>query len=146
MPSRCHKKFLHTLLEDGKEKNSTAEVEEVLGCMSHDAKENGVTISKANLQNLLNPEDENHVTEKMTVQQLGREIAGLHDPLSDDEELYPSVRAQLSCLAVAKATLERREHLSDEMYKAFYEFQHVLRLEKQNAMTQMTIDDHFSKK
>ena len=111
-------------------------------------------VSKADLKNILNADGENDVVQHTTVEDLGREIAGVPDSASDaelsgddseEEELY-SVRKQLQSLAIAKETLERHGHLTEACSKAFYNCQHELRLEKQRGLAQTNIEDFFSKK
>lgn len=126
--------------------------DETLHYMARDAEEHGLRVSKANLEFLLIPTEENSVTKEVTLEELGKEIAGVDDPESEedegseDEELYPNATVQLQSLNAAKATLERHGHLNEDYRKAFYECQRALRLEKQRSMTQTTIEDHFGKK
>lgn len=104
--------FTHSSKQDRQEYSTRASAEETLTCMSNDAVEHRVSVWKANLRYLLNPDEKNHVDEDVTFQELGREIAAVNNPVSeeeeesDDDKLYTNVGTQLQSLAFAKATLD----------------------------------------
>ena len=66
--------------------------------------------------------------------------------LDGGEEEEESPEMQLKCLAVAKASLERRGVLTEACLKAIRDCQRELRLEKQQKLRQTTILDHFRKR
>eukprot|EP00171_Calliarthron_tuberculosum_P004123 IDg4123t1 len=89
--------------------------------MERDATENGVAFTRAGLENLLNAEEEDDVTEDPTLEDLGREVAGQNDEVLSEaepdemaEEEHLSVEQELLCLAQARSILERHGALSDE--------------------------------
>ena len=66
--------------------------------MVRDSTEHGVHFTRVSLEDLLNPVDENAVTEEPTLQELGREIAGVDvDPAEKerDSEGYEGVQMSI---------------------------------------------------
>ena len=120
--------------------------------MVRDATKHGVRFTRVGLESLLNPEGENEVTEEATLEELGREVAGMEeetfqlDEPDPDEEEQMSIEEELACLARARAILERQGELSDSGRMGFSSCQRALRLEKLASMKQTTILDHFRKK
>lgn len=112
--------------------------EDIIDSMARDAAEQGVQVSRSNLDSLLDPLNEYNVTEEVTTEALGREVAGAEeqesaiDDESDDDEMYPSVRAQPQSLAVAKATLDRHGLLNECARKNQTDCTHTSRLTATN--------------
>lgn len=124
-----------------------------INSMERDANDSGVQYTSAGLRGLLNPEEENDVSESVTMEELGRDIADVSTPDSEiEDEEQPdtdpteTVEQQLHSIAVAKASLERMGSLSQETKLAFLNCQRVLRLERQSKMKQTCILDHFTSK
>lgn len=147
--------FKHCFKKEGEEDPGSDDAlrdEEVLAQMSRDASEHGVHVNTDNLSNLLNQQGENNVTEEVTIEDLSLEVAGIECPTDEqessdsDEDVPANISAQIQSLSYARSVLQRYGNLTEESSKAIYETQRTLRLEKQQKMTQTTIQEHFSQK
>lgn len=121
--------------------------------MERDAKEHGAKFTRVGLENLLNPAEEDDVIEELTLEQLGRDVAGTEVEEIEDEvvdqietEEALSLEQELQCLAQARSILERHGGLCEAGRKAFSNCQRSLRLEKVASMKQTSILDHFKRK
>jgi len=123
--------------------------------MDRDATEHGFAFTRSGLENSLNTDDADDVTEEVTIESLAREIAfDEQEPdqraeedtgVIEEEEGDLSAQKTLECLALARSILERHGGLCDVGRNAFSSCQRALRLEKNAAMRQTTILDHFKK-
>lgn len=146
--THCLKQASNSGTDTEKEINNNA-----LQSMKQNATEHDVQFTRSALSNLLNPEDEPVVLQKVNRNDLVQEEACLSEftaPDSDDKEEdkskeVNSVEEELAALAVAKATMERHASTTSDILEAFTQCQRTLRLEKQRFMKQKTITDFFSK-
>lgn len=155
MNRTCHKNCSDNCLKHGKQRSESVrgiDTAGVIDTMIQDATEHGVQFTRGDLQDLLNADGEDEVTETVTLEGLGREVAGLQneqnecdEPVAIDgeEELY--ISEQLKCLARARAILERHGEVDDAGQKAFGGCQRALLHENVRKMRKTTIADHFSK-
>lgn len=105
------------------------------------------------MDSYLNPFDEDHVIEEMSLSRLVLSITDTND-CEEEEELYEeaeshvglySVKEQLHSLAVTKAIFAREGTVSKEAQNIILERQRVLSLEKQATLRQTSIWYHFGK-
>lgn len=148
----CFDHCLKQDVEKSEEERGSA-VRSTLDSMERDATEHGARFTRTGLENLLNPEEENNVTEEPTLEDLAREVAGMDadSAAESDTELQEegdvmSVQQELHVLAQARSILEKNGGLCEEGRKAFYKCQRSLRLEKVASMRQTSILDHFKQK
>lgn len=127
---------------------------EALQAMERDATEQGVTFTKAGIDNLLKPADEKEVVETATREEVAREVAGIEPAVAsnavaeeqdDGEEIY-SVLQQLKCLVIVEATLQRFGSLEHVCVKALMQCQHDFRLQVHRSLKKTTIEEYFGKK
>lgn len=147
--------FKHCFRRDGQDiaEDSGYDEQETLQSMVRDGLEYGIELTASNVSHMLNPSGENDVTEKVSLDELAKEVADVSDCESGSEEeteatedKLPSFSLQLDALSLARAILESHGHLSEEASRALFKSQRAINTEKGRRMNQTTIDSHFPKK
>lgn len=132
----CFKQSDTTEIENGVQDDK----EETLDSIGRDAAEHDVSLT-IGLQNLPNPCDENDIIENLSVKIQGRKVAVVPKIFkvaikSEDPEGLENKKENselhLKCVAVAKASIKKQGLLSEICLRVILNFQHALRLEKQN--------------
>lgn len=124
-----------------------------LDSMERYATEHAATFTRAGLEKLSNPEEEDNVTEEPRLKELAREVAGMNADgaaesgaeLQEEVDVL-SVQQEPHVLAQARSILERNGGLCEEVRKAFYMCQRSFRLEKVASIRQASILDDFEQK
>ena len=108
--------------------NSEDAEKDTVSQMARDAEEHGVQVTKAILQCMLNPDGENCVTEEISIEDLAREFADISDGDDDvesgeesEEDEVLGLQAQIECLKLARAVLQRNGNLTEECSRALFQ-------------------------
>lgn len=103
--------------------------------MTCDATEHSTEYTRVGLENLLNPVDEDVVTEDQSTKQLWREIAGVNNEENEDivteeadNEESLTVCEELQHLAHVGSSLERHAELCNVSRSAYHNCRRTLRL------------------
>ena len=135
---------------EGREDTTDSDRREVMDQTVRDLNEHGVRFKRIALESLLNPVGEDEVTETMTIENQGEFIAGAggieeESQGSDVEEEFYSIEEELKGLAVTGSVLDRLGRMDKSLQRRLRACQKDLRLERQAALRQSTILDHFRK-
>lgn len=146
--------FLHCFKhEPGRivEVEESGGVDEIREEMENITADHGESFTRAGIDALLHPDEEDDVVESISFEELGLSAAGLEDVVAEEPEkdvsletdgLY-TVEEELKGLAVANADLVRFGLLNMDLLAKIRGWKRKLRAQKLAKLNQTTMTDHF---
>lgn len=147
--------FLHCFKREpvsAVEVDESGGADEIRAEMERNATEHGVTFTRAGIDALLNPEEEDDVVESFSFEELVRSAAGVEDVIIEEPDQDTSLEAEglytvdeeLKGVAVTNAALSRLGLLTADLGSKLRGCQRELRAQKIAELKQTTITDHFT--